>query len=80
MIYVACAFILLFVLTPVWALFNQEPLQFKPYISDVGIDMGDLDLALIYCSCGSPDPLEHLKTCVMALPIPILREVEALCD
>lgn len=40
--------------------------------------MDDLDLADTYCTCGSPDPLEHLASCIMTLPVDILREVEAL--
>lgn len=49
-----------------------------PICLDVEISMDDIDLADTYCTCGSPDPLEHLDTCVMALPIDILREVESL--
>ncbi len=79
MIYVACLLILFMLMMPgVGILYTQD--GYKPYISDVGINMDDLDLALIYCSCGSPDPLEHLKTCTMALPIDILKEVEAICN
>ena len=47
--------------------------------SDVEISMDDLDLVTTYCTCGTPDSCEHIDTCVMALPIEILREVEALC-
>ncbi len=54
-------------------------MDYHPYISDVPIDLDDLDLVITYCTCGTPDPLEHTKECLMALPINILREVEKLC-
>lgn len=47
--------------------------------SDFEISFDDLDLVTTYCTCGTPDPLEHVDTCIMALPIKILREVEAIC-
>lgn len=50
-----------------------------PICLDMEIEMCDLDLVTTYCTCGSPDPLEHLETCGMALPIEVLREVEMIC-
>lgn len=32
-----------------------------------------------YCTCGTPDPLDHLDTCMVYIDILALLEVEAIC-
>lgn len=37
-----------------------------------------LQLCKDYCSCGTPDPLDHTEKCPCSLPLDILEEVEEL--
>ena len=47
---------------------------------DISSERLDVYLDRDWCSCGTPDPLDHLDTCTANLPVDVLHEVEQLCS